>query len=302
MFKIKLIAIGAALSLIACSQEASVDINTSKEEVTTQVENREASTSDLSPYHMPETHVVPIRDSKADRPYELYIKLPKGYEKNKDQTYPVIYITDGNWQMDMLSGSAKHLMPKAILVGISWQTDYVHKWGEHVSRFRDYTFVKDKDAPVETGEAAHHLSFIQDDVFNYIESTYRADPRERTYFGYSTGGAFGAYIIFEKPEVFKNYILGSPAFGPKHKNVLDALEAKMALSQEGLEANVFVSIGELETSEMAHTETFVSMLERKRQLGLSFNGLEVIEDADHGTAFPDAVIRSLKWVAPPKSE
>ena len=65
---------------------------------------------------------------------------------------------------------------------------------------------------------------------------------------------------------------------------------------------MFVSIGELETSEMVHTETFVSMLERKRQLGLSFNGLEVIEDADHGTAFPDAVIRSLKWVAPPKSE
>ena len=302
MFKALYLSLGTALCLMACSQDVIVESDAKLSQASVQETTPEANVSEQKPFAIPRTYVVPIHDTKSDRPYELYIKLPRDYKKNQDQTYPVIFITDGKWQMDILSGSAEHLMPDAILVGISWQKDFVHKWGEHVSRFRDFTFLKDEDAPVETGEAGNHLSFIRDDVFKFIENNYRTDPTERTFFGYSTGGGFGAYILFEQPDTFKHYILGSPAFGPKHSNVLDALEGKLDLSQQNLNTHVYVSIGELEENEMKHTEKFVSMLELKRQSGLSFDGLEVIEGADHGTASPVAVIKSMIWLSQRTSE
>ena len=41
-----------------------------------------AHANEPNPYAMPRTQVVPIKDTQADRQYELYIKLPDGYEEN----------------------------------------------------------------------------------------------------------------------------------------------------------------------------------------------------------------------------
>lgn len=66
-------------------------------------------------YEMPRTQVVPIKDSTANRQYELYIRLPEGYAENTDIKYPVIYATDAVWHMDMLSGATEYLMPNVIV-------------------------------------------------------------------------------------------------------------------------------------------------------------------------------------------
>ena len=78
---------------------------------------------EIERYQMPRTQVVPINESKLDRQYELYIKLPQDYGKNTEVKYPVIYTTDAVWQIELLSGVTEFLMPKVILVGISWQKD-----------------------------------------------------------------------------------------------------------------------------------------------------------------------------------
>jgi predicted alpha/beta superfamily hydrolase len=89
---------------------------------------------------LPGIQVIPIQDTKSDRQYELYIKLPEGYPKDNDVKYPVIYITDAKWHIEILSGSTEHVVENAILVGISWQK------GESpaLSRHRDYTFMKSR--------------------------------------------------------------------------------------------------------------------------------------------------------------
>ena len=252
-------------------------------------------------YAMPGTQVVPVPDTKADRQYELYVKLPEDYQKNTDLKYPVIYTTDAIWHMDMLSGARDYLMPDVILVGISWQKDLDGEVA-YASRFRDYSLEKVAGSKTPRGEAANHLSFIRDDVIKYVEDNYRADPGERTYFGYSLGGVFGAYVLLAEPETFKHYILGSPALGPRSAKYLDALEGKMAPRQKEFNANVFLSIGELEKSQMEVTKDLVSVLQRRSQAGLTLTGLEVMEDSDHGTAFPVTVIRSIKWLSQQSSE
>lgn len=260
-----------------------------------------AEASEQKSYEMPRTQVVPIQDTKLDRQYELYIKLPEGYEKNTDLKYPVIYTGDAIWHMDMLSGSTEFLMPNVILVGISWQKDLEGEVA-HASRFRDYSLVKSTKPKNPRGEAGNHLSFIRDDVIKYVENNYRADPAERTYFGYSMGGKFGAYVLLAEPDTFKHYILGSPAFSERSWKYIDELEAKMAPRQKDLNANVFVSIGELEKSRMGVTEDLVSVLQRRSHAGLTLTGLEIIEDSNHSTAFPETVIRGIKWLSQLKSE
>ncbi|MEM9495515.1 MAG: alpha/beta hydrolase-fold protein [Pseudomonadota bacterium] len=250
-------------------------------------------------YEMPRTEVLPFRDAKADRQYELYVKLPEDYAENTDTHYPVIYTTDAVWHMEMLSGATEYLMPNVILVGISWQTDLGLEEA-FASRFRDYTVVEYKDrddqAQYQGGQASKHLVFIKDGVIPYVESKYRADPAQRTYFGYSLGGAFGAYVLLAAPDTFKNYVLGSPAIGQSTLDYFDDLEATRATQRGALNAHAFVSIGELEERRLEVTQNLLSILQRRAAAGLTITGLEKIEDADHGAAFPETTIRSIKWL------
>jgi predicted alpha/beta superfamily hydrolase len=247
-------------------------------------------------YEIPGTQVVPIQDTQSERQYELYIKLPEGYSKKGAVKHPVIYSTDAIWHFAMLAGSTEYIMPNAIVVGISWQKD-LKEGEEHASRFRDYTFLKSPKEKHLSGEASNHLAFIRNDVIKYIEKNYRADPDQRTYFGYSLGGAFGAYVLFAQPDTFRNYILGSPALSVKSLQYLSEYKASMDLKQSDTKSNIFVSIGELEKTMMERTENFVSMVKRRKNESVSLNGPIVIEDADHGTAFPMTVVRSINWLS-----
>ncbi|MFU7528941.1 alpha/beta hydrolase-fold protein [Qipengyuania sp. ASV99] len=255
--------------------------------------------SEPQPYEMPRTEVVPIQDSGADRQYELYIKLPEDYADNPDTKYPVIYTTDAVVHMDMLSGATEFLMPDVILVGISYQKDFGDEW-PHASRFRDYTVTAfdnpEYQARFQAGQAGHHLDFIRNEVMPYVESTYRTDPRENTYFGYSLGAAFGAYTLLARPDTFKNYILGSPAFSQRGLQYIDELEAETALRQDTANVNVFVSLGELEESEVEEVGHFMRVLRRRDRSDITLMGLEIIEGSNHSTAFPETVVRAVRWL------
>lgn len=137
--------------------------------------------ADLKSYEVPRTEVVTIQENMTDRQYELDVKLPKDYSKNTDTKYPVIYTTDAVWHFEMLYGASEFLMPEVIVVGNSWQKNLDDE-RESVSRHRDYTMVESKNpelqAQYQLGQASNHLSFIRDEVIQYIENTYRADPAE----------------------------------------------------------------------------------------------------------------------------
>ena len=253
----------------------------------------------LPAYEMPRTQVAPITDRQEDRQYELIVKLPDSYAEDTDRKFPVIYTTDAVWHMDMLSGATEYLMPDVILVGVSWQKDLGFE-RPHDSRFRDYSFVPfsnpETQAKYQGGKAGEHLDFFRKDVFPYVEKNYRADPNDRTLFGYSLGGDFSAFVALAAPKTFKYYIIGSPSVSQKEVDFLGALEPPLAPDEEQREAHVFISIGELEDGSIEPTQSLLSLLDKKRQTGLSVTGLEIIEGLDHSGAFPDTMIQSIKWL------
>ncbi|MCJ8322034.1 MAG: alpha/beta hydrolase-fold protein [Colwellia sp.] len=258
--------------------------------------------NETSDFTLSRIQVLPIKDTHADRQYELYIKLPEGYSKNKDKIYPVIYFTDAVWHIELLSGSTEYLMEDAILVGISWQKDINEalkkEEGEHVSRYRDYSISKssnpERQAKYQHGQANNHLTFIRNDVIKTIEKNYRTDPDNRTYFGYSAGGNFGAYILMTQPDTFKNYILGSPSLW-RTIPLLSKLGSTAALKDKGLNANVFISYGTLEQKLGEHIKEFTTILNARNDKSLSLT--HVVIEGSHQTAFPMTGVRSVTWLA-----
>ncbi len=249
----------------------------------------------------PRVEVIPITDSRTERPYELYIKLPEGYSENKDLQYPVLYFTDAMWHIEILSASAEYIMENAILVGISWEKDLkgdLGALGVHASRFRDYSIKPasnpDQQAKYNLGQASNHLTFIRNDVINYVETNYRTDSDNRTYFGYSLGGEFGAYILLAQPETFKNYIIGSPTL-KGNIPYFSELTSNTALKRESLNANVFISYGTLEKASGEYVDEFITLLKNRNDKSLSLTH-EVIEGS-HQTAFPLTGVRSVTWLA-----
>ncbi len=247
---------------------------------------------------LPKIQIVPIKDSGADRQYELYIKLPEGYTKNKNKSYPVIYFTDADTHIELLSGT-EFLMEDVILVGISHQTDLNKDSGLRDSRARDYSISKssnpERQAKYQFGQASIHLTFIRNDVIKYIESNYRADPSNRTYFGFSAGGLFGAYALMAQPDSFKNYILGSPSLW-RDIPLLFSLE-NAALNTKDLEINLFITYGELEEDLSVHVEEFIGKLKNKKYEALSSIKHLVIESSGHSDSFPMVGVRSVKWLS-----
>lgn len=256
---------------------------------------------------LPQIQVVPIKDTKTERSYELYIKLPKSYSDNNNKRYPVLYYTDAMWHVEILSASTEYMLEDVILVGISWQKDISEdlkkEVGEHVSRFRDYS-IRESDKPeiqtkYQLGQASIHLDFIRNDVIKYVDNMYRTDPNSRTYFGYSLGGEFGAYILLTQPDTFNNYILGSPSI-KNDVSYLSELNSNFGPFQatnrnSSLNANVFVSYGSLEEEMVEPIEEFIDVLKDRRDNGLSLQ-TEVI-DGNHQTAFPTTAVRSIAWLS-----
>ena len=236
--------------------------------------------------------VIPINDSRTKRQYELYIKLPDGYSENNETNYPVLYFTDAMWHIEILSGTSEYLIENMILVGISWKKDE----RAEISRYRDYTIIKSVNPKYQSGGAQNHLTFIQNDVIKYVEENYRTRPDNRTYFGYSLGGKFGAYILLTQPSTFKNYILGSP------ETLLDDsfiynYDFNSIPKIHDVETNVFISTGELEREDLIEqAKGLVAMINKHKHKNSSLK-YEIIKSADHVKAFPMAAVKSMYWLA-----
>lgn len=258
--------------------------------------------SERKSFEIPRTEVIPIQNSQSGGQYELYVKLPEGYSEKKATKYPVIYFTDAVWHIEILSAATEFLMEDVILVGISWQkdikADLKKEVGAHASRFRDYSVNKssnpERQAKYQFGQASHHLDFIRNDVIKTVENNYRIDSDRRTYFGYSAGGLFGAYILMAQPDTFKNYILGSPSL---HKAIpyLSELGSNTALKRKGLNANVFISYGTLEQKLGKHIKEFTTLLKARNDESLSLTN--VVIEGSHQTAFPMTGVRSVTWLS-----
>lgn len=254
---------------------------------------------------LPQIQVIPIKDTKTEKNYELYIELPEDYAENTNTTYPVLYYTDAIWHREALSAGQEYILEDVILVGISWQTDVAEdlkqQYGAHVSRFTDYSFwekANPNHPKLKFGHAKNHLAFIRNEVMPYVDTNYHTDPNSRSYFGYSLSGAFGAYIVLTNPDTFDNYILGSPLSKSLNEYLVEIntqLPTSEANNDKTIHANVFFAYGTLEEGKTEAINEFIELMDKRKNLDLSIQTKEIF--GDHQTAFPPTAIQGVTWLA-----
>ncbi|WP_417881821.1 alpha/beta hydrolase [Alteromonas stellipolaris] len=249
-------------------------------------------------FTIPRSTVVELQDHKSHRTYPIFIKLPKSYRANPKASYPVIYLLDGSYAFQVVSGVTRFpmnsgVMEQAIIVAISYSKGSKGA----ASRVRDYTPYHAEDWKLETGKAAHHADFINDTVFTYISNNYRVEGMPRTLVGNSLGGLFSAYVLFTRPNMFSSYIIGSPSVWFCDNAILSE-----AVVPAKTPVNVYLAVGALERPEYGERQDMVEgaqklaqkiMQQSEQQINLKF---KLIDEATHATTFPTTAIQGLDWL------
>jgi len=185
------------------------------------------------------------------------------------ETFPVLYLTDGDDYFDGIVSLTKSLqvcgeVPRFIVVGIG----YSESGNAEILRLRDLlthevrqnfldvvnnlacsaliTGITSIERVTKTTDSIEFLRFVGDELMPFLQARYPINAGDNNYFGYSAGATFGLHALFSRPQLFKRYILGSPALSYHGKNFGVELASKFVALAQPAEASVFMSVGELE--------------------------------------------------------
>jgi len=240
------------------------------------------------------TQVKIIHSTSVEDDFYLYISLPHSYEAT-DKTYPVLYILDGDMAYGMAASIARYLqfggnIPELIIVGIGYGT---LRKEEGNMRQRDYSPTVKSGKEDITGGAPNFLNFLTDELFPYINSAYRTDKNDKAVFGYSMAGLFCFYTLFNEPDTFNRYIIGSPYLLWDNAVIFNE-EEEASIKFKKLDARVFISVGSEESTEKYFNpvDELVALLEEREYEGLILE-TKVIDGGTHLICPPEAMMYGL---------
>lgn len=241
------------------------------------------------------TKIKQIISKEVDDTFYVYVRLPKAYTENPDKKYPVLYLLDGDISFNMATSVVRYLqfgksVPDLIIVAPGYGTMLSDK--ETNYRERDYTTSK-VERFAKSGESKKYLAFLKNELIPMVQSSYRTN-KKRILNGYSIGGLFAINTLLEEPDLFTDYIVGSPYL----INDFDSLKMKIPAFYLNEEKRLFMSVGELEENEFYHTpiNDVYNLIKNKRKLKSKFS---VFEGGTHFTCPSEALTYGLKFVFSP---
>ena len=137
---------------------------------------------------------------------EIKIQLPRNYDENIDQSYPLFIVFDGDYMFEVVAGNVDYYsywedMPEAIVVGIN----------QSETRDDDCYYSEQNDLPIESG--ADFFEFIGMELIPHIENNYRTE-NFRVAVGHGETANFINYFMLKAKPLFQAYIVISPSLAP----------------------------------------------------------------------------------------
>jgi predicted alpha/beta superfamily hydrolase len=209
--------------------------------------------------------------------YTIYVHVPPGYDTTKIK-YPVLYLTDGDWDKNVAINSFNmlrqdYIINEAVIVGIGY--------GERANQ-------RDRDLDPSKG-SANFLAFIEKELIPFIESKYRVTDN-RTLSGYSRGGEFAAYVLFNRPGLFNTVCIGAPA---DNDNLVPNAQKYFA-DHKDLKARIFLGAGAYEHETVDNIALFNAYLLKQNCKDLEVE-MEIIPHASHGAAKPPVIQDGIEF-------
>ena len=245
----------------------------------------------MSAVSIPSTQVHTLKSSNVDECYTLFVALPLDYEQ-EERYYPTLYVLDANFffatATEIVRGLGPLRLPELIIVGIGYP---VEPSVDTQPRHRDYY-----PAPVDrypgSGGGPKFVRFLKDELFPYIESTFRATATQRALFGYSAGGVFALYALLRAPGLFSRYVIGSPPLG-SDTPFMFSYEQEYAEHNNALDATVFMSVGSEEGERFVPPfHEFVNQLRSRNYHGLELT-TSVLRGHTHHSAWAPSMAKGL---------
>ena len=214
--------------------------------------------------------------------YDIRVGLPPAYDQA--QTHTVIYVLDGDWYFDQVvseSAEATQGDDRPVVVGI----------GGGRGRTSDYT-----PTPTSQGDgnAAVFTDFFLERLMPFIEEHHAVgDSRnDRVVLGHSLGGLYAAYAFTKAREHFGAFLMLSPSVWYDGGVIFEYEEEHRAEHIE-LEADLFVSYGELEPTQLFMTLFHEQLRAHYPQAEVR---LEKIPGRNHSTAAYPGIAQGIRFL------
>ena len=238
--------------------------------------------------------------------YVIEVVVPSGAPANGSR-YPAVYCTDWFVLSDYLRSlpglmEMGRLAEPFVFVGISQQGGSA-EWA--LARTRDFTPARPADAYSKgntypgalevAGGSARFVAFLREELIPRVESTYPVDPARRGFLGYSLGGLLGVQILAREPQLFHDYLIGSPSVWFNDYVLGRELESATARSRSGIR-RLYLSVGEEESWEMLKGYGLVRDALARGGLDGPRLKTEVIADAGHVGGMPISLYNGLRFL------
>jgi uncharacterized protein len=153
-----------------------------------------------------------LNSSKLGETREIKIQLPRNYSANKEKSYPVMVVLDGDYLFEPVAGNVDYYsywedIPEMIVVGINQASS------------RDDDAYYDEQMFLPAGKGAAFFEFIGMELLPHIEKKYRTAPF-RVIIGHDFTSNFMNYYLLKEKPLFQGYINLSPDLAPEMTNRL----------------------------------------------------------------------------------
>lgn len=211
--------------------------------------------------------------------FTIYIHFPPGYDTTKTK-YPVLYMTDGDWNMTVAMNCFNMLRQdyntavEPLIVGIGY--------GNRPNK-RSRDLDPGKGGP-------KFLEFIQTEVMPFVEKHYRVTDN-KTLYGYSLGGMFTIYTLFEHPGMFNMIGIGAPG---NAGNDLMIEAKKYFATNKDLNTKVFLGVGSYEHDNVKHINEFKTYIDKQNFKDFDLR-TGITPNAAHGAALAQVMQSAIKF-------
>jgi predicted alpha/beta superfamily hydrolase len=187
---------------------------------------------------------------------DIQVYLPPSYGEDKDKSYPVLYLLDG--QEYFMAGVAyQHMLmfrdktPEFIVIGVNTE------------RRKRRTLFYEKSVTF--------IGFLEKELIPFVDEHFRTmKSDERIFFGWEMAAGLGLEILGEHSDLFSAYLLASPTHANRRMEALNKLnlsgdQSKFLLITAGLEEGWILNDSSFNTeiNNLVGVDSRVSVLERE---------------------------------------
>lgn len=227
-------------------------------------------------YALPGTLYFDLEPSTGGEPYRIFLYVPAG--DPPAEGWPLLVMTDGNATFPFAVASLVTQAPYptgtnvgwGVIAAIGYPSDEPYNalrraWDLGPPPVKSYPPYFEGGPPVRIGGTGELLDFIEKRLLPLLADRVPINGDRRSLFGHSFGGLFTLYALFERPDLFANWIAASPTIYWEGSEINNNEANRKSL---GPSAFLHLSAGEHEGDELApfqyQNEDAASRLDKRK--------------------------------------